>query len=459
MIKRIFRSLFGRPSEVKPAQARMEGKTSDVEPKDELIKTPTLPVEQGFTFTTAMGRRYDPKSPQLKAETLEHLWSGKDISGQAYDARNTIVGDIRMGEARQVKIDEHIALDQSKGDYDDRKGHVVIPSSQFEYHGNRSEIVFPGKGGEANKNGNIFVLETSEGLIHFDNESRDYNFRPHQTPVTTGTDFSAHSKILEAGEFQIASDGAVTLPSASTLEEAKAVESQRSLAQMAESELEWAQRVSSEADYRVDGFENDHDPRKGYTVASELDEYWFLRKSSLPHMKHQKYSVESGPGGTRLYEDSYDKQPELMLKMTHEGSVTKLQAAIDGDRSLHLVWDKEAGTLKAELRASEDWVEPKPEPEQAAEVSNAYSRNYSLSRSDQWSSPKRERETLPSDFSSSGRIRSHGGGHHMMVKATGRFPNDQKFPKKFTDEKTGKTYRQSTYRVLDGSRMYIEERG
>ena len=65
-------------------------------------------------------------------------------------------------------------------------------------------------------------------------------------------------------------------------------------------------------------------------------------------------------------------------------------------------------------------------------------------------------ETLPHGFSSSGRIRSHGGGYHVMVKSPNGHSRESHFPQRFTDEKTGKTYLHTIYTKLDGSRLYTE---
>ena len=446
MIKRIFRSIFGGKSEPVAGKIDAVALLSNEEPKDELVKAPTLPVEKGFTF-----------APDLRAETLEQLWSGKAIAGQAGDARSKIVAEIETEEAYHSKVDAQIDLDQSLKDYDDRKGHVVVPSSGFEYHGDRENVIFPHKRGKAHKDGHIYSLETTKGLIHLDGKSRHYNYLPFKTPVIAGTDFSEHTKVLESGEFRISQDGKVELPSASSLEGARAIESQRRLAQLAQDELQWAKKVSYEADHRVDGFGQDFDPRDGHTVASEIDEYWFLRECSLPHMQHQTYSVESGPEGTRLFEDSYDKQPELMLDMRHEDAVTKLQAAASDDRSLHLSWDRNAGTVKAELRAAADWREPVKESETRTEAPRSLPSNNSYSYR-KGPRAEKERDPLPRDFTASGRIRSHGGGYHQMVKATGSFPNDQTYPERFTDPESGKSYQKTSYRKLDGSHLYVERR-
>ena len=45
-----------------------------------------------------------------------------------------------------------------------------------------------------------------------------------------------------------------------------------------------------------------------------------------------------------------------------------------------------------------------------------------------------------------------------MVDGPNGFSRESHFPQKFTDEKTGKTCLRTTYRKLDGSRLYTESR-
>ena len=283
-----------------------------------------------------------------------------------------------------------------------------------------------------------------------ENFTLGYNSEALQVKAFFGTDYSAHTKLLQSGEFEISEDGRVKLPSDSHLNEADALVEQRTLALQAQKALDWAKTVSSEVDYRLDGSEYDQDPRPGHTVASGVDEYWFIRKAELPYLQHQTYSVQSGPGGTRLFEDSYGKRPELFLAVHEEEQLKTLQMASDkgGNQSLHLVWNKETTSIKAEIRQDESYAEK--------EVKSRTKASYD---SHDLPYPAREeRDTFRQDFLVSDRIRSHGGGHHLTVKASGRFPNDQSYPSSFQDQKTGKTYSKTTYRKLDGTYLYVENR-
>ena len=254
---------------------------------------------------------------------------------------------------------------------------------------------------------------------------------------------------MSKGEFAVSKDGVVSVPSASSLEEAEQIEQQREVAVRSQTAINWMEAVRKSVDYRVDQYEFDHDPRAGHTVAGGIDDYWFLKETGLPSMQHQTYSVEQTPTSLRVYEDSYGKTPELVGSLMERDGKMHMQFAIDeGDHSLHAVWDKPNDTISSEIRQHKDYQAPTPRAESTASYAALDSRVPRETRS--------STETLPHGFSSSGRIRSHGGGYHVMVKSPNGHSRESHFPQRFTDEKTGKTYLHTIYTKLDGSRLYTE---
>ena len=399
MIIGILNSFFGgRPAATSGEAAPLKQELNS-DAKDELVQEPRLSAEDGFTYTREMGRRFNPSSPELKAESLEHLWAGNSL-------QNNVRSDL---DRLQTKI--------------------------------RSQ-----------KEESLTSLETSRGIIRLDSETQDYRYFPTSRPVVTGTDYSSHTIILRSGEFEISEQGALKLPSASS----DANPDERNFGLQVQKALDWANAVRSEADYRVDGFESDHDPRPGHTVASKLDEYWFLKKADLPHLEHQTYSLQSGPDGTRLFEDSYGKKPKLLLAVTEDEKVMSLQMSTDelGKHSLHLLWKKDTASILAEIRQEQGYLPAESAGQYAEKKGRTPANFYSH---DQVPTAWESRDGLANDFSKSDRLRSHGGGHHVLVTASGPFPNDQTYPEKFQDQESGKSYHKTSYKKHDGSYLYVED--
>lgn len=448
MIRTIFQRIFGAPS-ARPAADNGEQENVD-QPKDELVQD-KLPVEPGFFYTREHNRRTNPKTPTLVAQSLEHLWSGKaladDLNKQLRQVRSKMLSE----EIRDGEIERLVEQDQSAGDFDTRPGHVVIPDRSFEYHGSLETVRYPETAGRVERDGETFSLTTEAGYLKVERDSEQHRYLPNQTPVIETTNFEQHTTTINKGEFAVSKDGVVSLPSASSLEEAEQIEQQRHLAVQTQTAINWMEAARKSVDYRVDQFEFDHDPRVGHTVASGIDDYWFLKETGLPSTKHQTYSVEQSSTSLRVYEDSYSKNPELVAKINEREGRMHMQLFVDGgDHSLHAVWDKQNDTISSEIRQHKDYQPPAPRMEPAA--------TYGFVNS---GAPREDRgrtETLPHGFSSSGRIRSHGGGHHVMVKGPAGHSRESHFPQRFTDEKSGKTYLRTTYTQLDGSRLYTESR-
>ena len=456
LIGRIFNRIFGRQeAPQRTTETEQSAPQPAAEPQD--TREPELPVEPGLHYV-AVGDGPFSKSLQLKATTLEHLWSGEASRDEVQNAFERISWKVLREKNRDNEIQELIAEDQSPSDFDGREGHVVIPDKNFEYHGDLESVKYPPSGGKPTREGNIFTDSTKAGLAKYDSESKKFHFLPNQTKQIEGTTFGDHSRTIQSSDFRITEEGAVILPTATNLEDAKKLVEKRELAEKAQWLLDYAEKVRETVDYRIDNRDGDHDSRPGHALADKIDEYWFLRDNSLPHMKHQTYSVEQGPNSVRLYEDSYNKKPELILKAVSNGPVTDIEfAQNDGHESLHVRWDKSTGTVSAEHRQSEAYQPPAPKPQPVSYGSSERS-YYQPPRP-----PERPRDLLPQGFTSSDRMRSHGGGHHVMVKSETGNPHDYNYPESFRDPSTGKTYRKTTYvRGSSGGgleRMYVEDRG
>lgn len=457
LIGRIFNRIFGRqepPQRSVEPEKPVETEPTPSEPKD--TREPELPVEPGLHYQASETGLYSKNALHLKATNLESLWSGeanRDVVETAFQKINRKIA----GEAiRDNRIQELIQKDQSPADFDGREGHVVLPDSDFEYHGDLKSVKFPPSHGLPKRDGDIYTYSSDAGQAKYDTQTKHLHFLPNQTKQVEGTDFSSHTRTLQSADFRISDEGQITLPGATNLEDAKKLVEKRELAKKAQVVLDKANRLRESVNKRVDNREIDHDSRPGYAVADKIDEYWFLKDTSLPHMKHQTYSVEMEPNSVRLYEDSYNKTPELVLKATSSGPVTDIEfTQNDGDESFHVSWDKSTGSVSAEHRQSEDYQPPAPKPEPAVWHSSP-PRSYN----DPWRPAQRPRDLLPEGFTAGNRIQSHGGGHHVMVKSRNGNPHDYGYPETFRDPSTGKTYRKTTY--VSGSasggleRMYVE---
>ena len=347
MIRTIFQRIFGAPSARPPADS---GEQENVDqPKDELVQD-KLPVEPGFFYTREHNRRVNPKTPTLVAESLEHLWSGNALGDELGKQLRQVQSKMLSENIRDGEIERLIEKDQSASDFDTRPGHVVIPDRKFEYHGSLETVRYPETAGPVERDGETFSLTTEAGYLKVDRNSEQHRYLPNQTPTIGGTNFEQHTT-TNKGEFAVSKDGIVSLPSASSLEEAEQIEQQRDVAVKTQTAINWVEAVRKSVDYRVDQYEFDHDPRLGHTVASGIDDYWFFKETGLPSMRHQTYSVEQTPTSLRVYEDSYGKNPELVAKVSEREGKMHMQFALgEADHSLHAVWDKQNDTINSEIR-------------------------------------------------------------------------------------------------------------
>ncbi|MCA9780774.1 MAG: hypothetical protein KC800_28835 [Candidatus Eremiobacteraeota bacterium] len=351
MIKSLFQRIFGAP--IAPASnAQPKDEAVAAEPKDELVQV-ELPVEPGFFYTRDHNRRTNPSRPTLVANSLEHLWSGNALAGELSEQFSQVRSKMLNETIRDSEIQSLIQKDQTKHDYDTRPGHVVIPEKEFEYHGSLETVRYPKTPGRTERAGETFTLETEKGNLRVERDKDTRFYLPNTTPEIPGTSFDRHTAVKSAGEFAVSEEGAVSIPSASTLEEAERVEAQRGLAMKAQTALHWMEAVKKSVDYRIDQFQFDHDPRVGHTVASGIDDYWFFQETGLPSMQHQTYSVEQTPTSLRVYEDSYGKIPELVARVQEQEGKMQMQFAVDrGESSLHLMWDKGKGEIFTEIRGA-----------------------------------------------------------------------------------------------------------
>lgn len=446
--KGLFRRIF-RPSP--PASQIANPVETEKKASQEPVEEPVLPVEPGFHYSLNLDLYDRPKVAKLKADSLEHLWSAKASEENLQTDLREVKQKALLERIRDGEIERLIERDQTASDFDDREGHVVIPSSNFEYHGDLSAVRYPPTEGPTVRDGSNYTLNSEHGLLRYNSATQDTLYLPHQTKQVQGTSFDHHSNLLASAEFAISNDGDISIPSAKTLEDADEIAVERDLAQKAQDLLKYVDQVRGVSQKRLDQRSADHDERRGHVVSGGIGEYWFIRETALPHLEHQTYSVEMSPDHIRLYEDSYGKQPELVLSAKTEGTVTTVQHVRNqGNDSLHLVWNKSDGFVKAELRQDKNYKPPSPK--QPPRVFSS-ERSYGYKAPSRSSRPK---DALPYGFSSSNRIRSHGGGHHVMVKSGSGNPHDYNFPDKFTDPESGKSYFKTSYTVLDGSRLYKE---
>jgi hypothetical protein len=301
--------------------------------------------------------------------------------------------------------------------------------------------------------GSRFSRESERGVIKYDPQRELLSYAPHSARELKGRTLSHHKGSVMSAEFTASEDGKVSIPSARNLEGGKNMAQKRELAKQSQDLIKYSEAVRTASVLELDQGEFDHDLRPGRVVADNVNDYRFIAKSNLERLQPgQTYSVESGPENLRVFLDNGNR-PHLVLEARTEGSRTEIQQAFcDGKRSLHLDWDEPTGVLKAEVR--EDLYgaphDSRRQPLNPDEDGGHYPRRAAVTRDDRYD--------LPSDFTASKPTGSYGGGppHVMVDSPMGNF-HDRNFPEKFVDKETGKTYGNTSYGLLGGSRMYIEQ--
>lgn len=457
MIQRLIRKLWGtqpKPVEQTPEKAEKPEKAHP-QVQDEV----ELPVEPGYHYTRDLNHHGSPKFPKLEATSLEHVWAADSFAEQMYKDLRRVESKVLNERIRDREIERFIEEDQTSADFDRREGHVVLPESNFEYHGDRASVRYPPSPGAGERDGSRYTLQSPQGLLQYDLETRDLSYFPStESQAEKSRDFSNHTTLLSSGTFRVGEGAEVEIPSAQSLEQAELIAEKRELALEVKDLLSRIEPLKELNRYRLDQGEQDHDPRPGRIVADKVEDYFYRKDAALTQDPQSTFSVESSNDHLKIYEDSSRRQaPRLLIESsTANGVVTAQKILGQGERSLHIEWNKSAGEVQAELRQDAGYKPPEPEKQRSFRGATTWT----SSPSPRTESNPRD-EGLPDGFSVSRRAVGHGDGRPlMMIKSPTGNPHDYNYPETFVDEKTGDRYGKTTYTrgEADGlARMYIKQ--
>lgn len=124
--------------------------------------------------------------------------------------------------------------DNKASDFDSRDGHVVLLDQKFEYHADTGKFQGHGENTSVTGDADTVNVESSDYKKEravWDRKNDTFHYSYSETPY----EGSSPTRSLLADEvFSISPDGKVTLPGATSLDEAKTVAPKRELAQRAE---------------------------------------------------------------------------------------------------------------------------------------------------------------------------------------------------------------------------------
>ena len=200
------------------------------------------------------------------ADTLSEYQFNKSVMGDA----NKLFQEIQSTEQLKRK-------DTTKGDFDNRPGHVVLADEGFEWHPDTKTLFHEGSGKKVVGDGETITVVlnsysyTKNNTGIWDTKTGEFTYR-RDMPASTSSDAPEQEDSvpeLGSGTFQISADGKVAAPNAQSLAEAKTLAPQREMANRAE-ELIDSWKVWSEKGKSLDQSGADISKTAGTVVAPEL---------------------------------------------------------------------------------------------------------------------------------------------------------------------------------------------
>jgi hypothetical protein len=201
------------------------------------------------------------------ADTLEEYQFNKSVMGNA----NELFQEIKSSERLKGR-------DGTKGDFDNRPGHVVLANEGFEWHPDTKTLFHEGSGKKVVGDGetitvvlNSYSSYTKNNTGIWDAKTGEFTYR-RDMPASTSTAAPEQEDGLPelgTGTFKISADGKVAAPNAQSLAEAKTLASQREMANRAE-ELIDSWKVWSEKGKGLDQTGADISKKSGTVLAPEL---------------------------------------------------------------------------------------------------------------------------------------------------------------------------------------------
>ncbi|MFA5506018.1 MAG: hypothetical protein WC314_14110 [Vulcanimicrobiota bacterium] len=215
------------------------------------------------THSYRVARNY-PEELSIQAESLDRY----------YDAHRNLPEAKEMWRAMEA-VSHLKTEDNSAGDLDHRRGHVVRPADNFEFHKDtrvfsgehtREKMKYRVKGDDAE----IRASSNGGGQARFDPQTRQLEFRSGERSATNQPEQPTSWTASEQVSLPVSSRGKVFVPPVESLQDVSRLETQREngirAQKLVSSALYWFEQASD-----LDGSAHDLNPAKNEIVAAGVN--------------------------------------------------------------------------------------------------------------------------------------------------------------------------------------------